>query len=69
MIEIFNGGKVEVVMSVLGEEKNVKETFSDLVSDASGEDILDFAEIMANLAPSTHSLDHAIGTISTRYVR
>lgn len=69
MLEVFNGGKVEVILAVLGQEKNVKESFSDLVSDATGEEILDFAEIMASLAPDTHELEYAVGTISTRYLR
>lgn len=68
MIELFKSAKVEVVLNVAGEEDSVKESFSDLIEGATGEDIVAFSQIMATLAPETHSLDHAIGSVSTKYL-
>lgn len=69
MIEVFNGAKVEVYLQVAGSEKSVKESFSDVTEGADGEKLLDFAAIMADLAPASHSLNYAVGHVATRFMR
>lgn len=69
MNEIFESSKVELLMHVAGVEKLHKESFSDLKEGATGEEMLDFADIIADLQDVDYMLEYCVGTVATRYTR
>lgn len=63
----FTGAKVEVVLNVLGEEKQAKMSFSDLKESTTEEQLKQVALLFTTLTPETHELSHFNHSVTTHY--
>lgn len=62
-----NQTKLTVQLSVDGEEKLQKQTFSHVKGDATEEDIIGLGEVIASFDPENSTLDSMLETVEFEY--
>ncbi|MHC5268648.1 DUF1659 domain-containing protein [Enterococcus sp. LJL98] len=66
-MKTHNQTKLTVQLSVEGEEKLQKQSFSNVKADASEEAILALGEVVASFDPENSSLDSMLETVEFEY--